>query len=30
VDKLSGEEVAGVFKKYLHEVEKICNIVNKL
>jgi predicted nucleotidyltransferase len=30
VDKLSGEEVAGVFKKYLREVEKICNIVDKL
>jgi predicted nucleotidyltransferase len=30
VDKLTGEEVAGVFKKYLHEVEKICNIVDEL
>ncbi|MCX5850142.1 MAG: hypothetical protein NTW65_11935 [Deltaproteobacteria bacterium] len=30
VDKLSGEEVADVFKKYLHEVEKICNIVDVL
>ena len=30
VDKLSGEEVAGVFKKYLREVEKICNIVDGL
>ena len=30
VDKLSGEEVAGVFKKYLLEVEKICNIVDEL
>jgi predicted nucleotidyltransferase len=30
VDKLSGEEVADVFKKYLHEVEKICNIVDGL
>jgi predicted nucleotidyltransferase len=28
VDKLSGEEVADIFKKYLHEVEKICNIVD--
>ena len=30
VDKLSGEEVAGIFKKYVQEVEKICNIVDKL
>ena len=30
VDKLSGEEVTDVFKKYLHEVEKICNIVDTL
>jgi len=30
VDNLSGEEVAGVFKKYMREVEKICNIVDKL
>jgi hypothetical protein len=30
VDKLSGEEIAGVFKKYLREVEKICNIVDGL
>jgi len=28
VDKLSGEEVADIFKKYLHEVEMICNIVD--
>ena len=30
VDKLSGEEVEAVFKKYLQEVEKICNIVDAL
>jgi hypothetical protein len=30
VDKLSGEEVAGIFKKYVQEVEKICNIVDAL
>jgi predicted nucleotidyltransferase len=30
VDKFSGEEVASVFKKYLREVEKICNIVDGL
>jgi predicted nucleotidyltransferase len=30
VDKLSGEETAVVFKKYLREVEKICNIVDEL
>jgi predicted nucleotidyltransferase len=30
VDKLSGEEVAGVFKKYMNEVEKLCNIVDEL
>ncbi|MDD5344778.1 MAG: hypothetical protein PHW12_10220 [Smithella sp.] len=30
LDKLSGEEVADIFKKYLHEVEKICNIVDGL
>ena len=30
VDKLSAEEVAGIFKKYLREVEKICNIVDGL
>jgi len=30
VDKLSGEEIAGVFKKYLREVENICNIVDAL
>jgi hypothetical protein len=30
VDKLSGEEIAGVFKKYLREVENICNIVDGL
>ena len=30
VDKLSGEEVAGVFNKYFHEIEKICNIVDGL
>lgn len=29
-DKLSGEEIAGVFKKYLREVENICNIVDAL
>jgi predicted nucleotidyltransferase len=30
VDKLSGNEVAGVFQKYLGEVENICNIVDAL
>lgn len=30
VDKLSGEEITGVFKKYLREVENICNIVDAL
>jgi hypothetical protein len=30
VDKLSSHEIAGVFKKYLGEVENICNIVNAL
>jgi hypothetical protein len=30
VDKLSGEEIADVFKKYLCEVENICNIVDGL
>ena len=30
VDKLTAEEVAGVFKKYLLEVENICNIVDAL
>ena len=30
VDKLSGGEVTGVFKKYLREVENICNIVDAL
>jgi len=30
VDNLSGAEVAGVFKKYLREVENICNIVDAL
>ncbi|MFA5322076.1 MAG: hypothetical protein WC373_05325 [Smithella sp.] len=30
VDKLSGEEIADVFKKYLREVENICNIVDGL
>lgn len=30
VDKFSGEEIAGVFKKYLREVENICNIVDAL
>lgn len=30
VDKLSGDEIAGVFKKYLREVEHICNIVDTL
>jgi hypothetical protein len=30
VDKFSGEEVAGIFKKYLQEIEKICNIVDGL
>lgn len=30
VDKLSGDEIAGVFKKYLREVENICNIVDTL
>ena len=29
-DKLSGKEVEEVFKKYLREVEKICNIVDAL
>ena len=29
-DKLSGEEIAGVFKKYLREVENICNMVDAL
>ena len=30
VDKLSGKEVEAVFKKYLQEVEKICDIVDAL
>jgi len=30
VDKLSGKEVEEVFKKYLREVEKICNMVDAL
>jgi hypothetical protein len=30
VDKFSGEEVTDIFKKYLQEVEKICNIVDAL
>ncbi len=30
VDKLSGKEVGEVFRKYLREIEKICNIVNAL
>jgi hypothetical protein len=30
VDKLPGDEIAGVFKKYLCEVENICNIVDGL
>jgi hypothetical protein len=30
VDHLSGEEVIGVFKKYLQEVNKLCNIVDRL
>ncbi|MFZ1981022.1 MAG: hypothetical protein WAU61_06925, partial [Smithella sp.] len=30
VDKLSGKDVEEVFKKYLQEVEKICDIVNAL
>jgi hypothetical protein len=30
VDKFSGEEVTDIFKKYLQEVEKICNIVDGL
>lgn len=30
VDKLSGEEIADVFKKYLCEAENICNIVDGL
>jgi hypothetical protein len=30
VDKFSGEEITGVFKKYLREVENICNIVDAL
>ncbi|MGP8154639.1 MAG: hypothetical protein ACLQBQ_10985 [Smithella sp.] len=30
IDKLSGKEVEEVFKKYLQEVEKICNIVDAL
>ena len=30
VDKLSGKEIAGVFQKYLHEAENICNIVDAL
>jgi hypothetical protein len=30
VDKLSGKDVEEVFKKYLQEVEKICNIVDAL
>ena len=29
-DKLAGKEVVDVFKKYLQEVEKICNIVDGL
>ena len=30
VDKLSGGEVEEIFKKYLREIEKICNIVDAL
>lgn len=30
VDNLSGGEITGVFKKYLREVENICNIVDAL
>ena len=30
VDKLSGNEIAGVFKRYLREAENICNIVDAL
>jgi predicted nucleotidyltransferase len=30
IDKLSGKEVEAVFKKYLQEVEKICDIVDAL
>jgi len=30
LDKLSGEEISNVFKKYLCEVENICNIVDAL
>jgi hypothetical protein len=30
IDKLSGKEIADVFKKYLREVENICNIVDGL
>jgi hypothetical protein len=30
VDKFSGEELTGIFKKYLCEVENICNIVDGL
>lgn len=29
-DKLSGQEIAGVFKKYLREVENICNMVDAM
>jgi hypothetical protein len=30
LDRLSGEELAGIFKKYMNEVEKLCNIVDAL
>jgi hypothetical protein len=30
LDKLSGKEVEAIFKKYLQEVEKICDIVDAL
>lgn len=30
VDKFSGEEILDIFKKYLREVENICNIVDAL
>ena len=30
VDKLSGEEITDIFKKYLREVENMCNIVDNL
>ena len=30
IDKLSGKEVEAIFKKYLQEVEKICDIVDAL